>query len=105
MIQVKFAEKSAWRAIYIYAGPMRRDGFRNFQVAHLGIDPCLGPRIFGGICFAPRTKTHYLDIKIPHISWRMVMRSNYNKHVVALYKLQQEIFYKLDGRYGWGSGS
>lgn len=109
MIQVKFAEKSAWRAVYVYIGKMHGpgpySGFREHKIFHLGIDPdSAKPTIFGGVFPIPRHKGFSFRIGVPHISWNMVVRSNYNERLTKIYKLQQEFLSNLDGRYGWGSG-
>lgn len=111
MIQVKFAEKSAWRAVYVYIGKMHGpgpySGFREHKIFHLGIDPNTigpGPTLFGGFFPLPRRRGFDFRVKLPHISWTMVMRSNYNERLLKLYKLQQTFLHNLDGRYGWGSG-
>lgn len=91
-MKVIFAEKCAWRGIYLH----RNNGRQIFRIT---VDPGIGSS-FGiptiNIAFMGRQG---FRCNLPHIPWRWVMKGNYSKFRTALYKLSQRFWFAVDGRY------
>lgn len=100
-MHIKTADRCAWRAFYVYAG--QNDGASHRQLFYAGIDPTRdrGPQVFGGITFGwphPWTALTF-RFTLPHITWRLVVASRYNRAVKALYRAQGRLLNAIDGRY------
>lgn len=112
IISWSFAERCAWRAVYVYLGER--------QVFHVGIDPSAGPGPSFFAAFHPfcglglRGRWPVFDsvrvwlyrlgevrFVVPHIRWRSGMPA----WKLALYRRQGRILHGLDGRFGWGTGA
>lgn len=78
-LEIKFAEKCAWRAFYVYV--------RDRQVAHLGIDPTAdrGARVFG------RLFRFSFRLRVPFTVWRF--------NQPRLVTRWQQFIHSLDGRF------
>ncbi len=93
MIKVSFAERCAWRAVYIY--------LQGKQVAHLGVDPRDGvrPQVFGGIAGGVTSETnwsHSFRLNIPTLRFKHPSTALYSK----AYSLTSRFWHKVDGRFG-----
>jgi hypothetical protein len=87
--KVVFAEKCAWRAIYIHR-PGNQWSKLGSQLFVLGFDPEFHqPKIFIGLMGKVRR------FRLPHISWIMAAGS---KFWLPLYRLEQHILHRIDGR-------
>lgn len=87
-MRVKFAEKCAWRAVYVY--------HKDVQIAYLGFDPeSSRPRLFGAI---GNKRRDFVKINwvVPHISWPLAARFQF---LLPLYNVQQRVLHRIDGRF------
>ena len=87
LISIQFAERSAWRAVYVY--------LRGAQVFHLGVDPNIGrqsrgPEFFGGL---PMARLAW-RLPLPAYRWRYPM----NRLQRAVFNLSQRFWHAVDGR-------
>lgn len=89
-LRVAFAEGCAWRGVYLY-----RD---DHQVARLVLDPAPHAPTLSGLFAGAEWR-----VQLPHVSWAEVAESEYAPEVLAVYRAEQWLLHRLDGRYGWGS--
>lgn len=90
-IEVQTAEGCAWRAVYLHVNGR--------QVAHLGVDPCLGvrPTAFGSVKLGRLGRSFQLSL--PHVPWK----NDISGLRLQAYRLSQWFWSRVDGRFGWGT--
>jgi hypothetical protein len=109
VFEVKFADRCAWRALYVYRRAQRGPESVTYKVFHIGIDPTDSrPNVFGGIGHdGPRTGRNAtrlpvvywsFRVRLPLISWRLVGASGYSRLVLWAYGRQQRVLGQWDGR-------
>lgn len=102
-MEIKFAEKCAWRAVYV--SRELSDSYGRHQFFHIGIDPTIGsgPACFGAISNpwvrgAPKNRFRF------HISWRFKLPTiqwKYNAGPLRrwAYLKVAGFWHRMDGRF------
>lgn len=87
-MHVAFAERCAWRAVYVYQGTR--------QLGHIGIDPrgSSGPEVFVSL------GRRHLRFTLPHLRWRYP----HGRVWSWAYGLQGRILLRIDSRFKAGRG-
>ena len=94
----KRATGCAWRAVYLYRGTPSLSSPP--PLLYLGIDPTYprGPRLFGGYHMSRRRLGRFsFSVTLPHLTWGLVWRLR--PWLYPLYRAQQRLLHRLDGRY------
>lgn len=89
-MKIAFADKCAWRAVYVYAGDR--------QLFRIGIDPTAdtGPQFFGAIL------DRSIRFTLPHVKYRHAAycRPRFLRPVMfELWRVSDRFYRRLDGRY------